>query len=368
MKQDDLKHYIGLTLIPGIGNIFARKILANFNSPEEIFKESRSNLMKIPRIGQVLAEYVSSKEIAKQAEEEVKFIADNNIHVKLYTDDSFPKRLKLCNDAPLLLYHKGDCDFQYPKIISIVGTRNATSYGKEICEKLISELAESDHNPIIVSGLAYGIDTFAHKFAIQYGLQTISVLGHGLNQIYPPMNSDLAADVEMHGALLTDFTSNSKFDRNNFIKRNRIIAGISDATLVIESGEKGGSLVTADLANSYNREVFAIPGNLNNKYSQGCNNLIKQHKAVLTTSYKDIEYYLNWDTKTTKTKKQKKLFVDISQQEEELLILLQENNKLNLDELMRVTKFPMNKLSSLLLELEFKGLVKTHPGKAYSLN
>jgi DNA processing protein len=260
------------------------------------------------------------------------------------------------------LFTRGNIDLQNKKIISVVGTRKITSYGIQFCEKLISDLAVL--NPIIVSGFAYGADITAQKAAIDLNLQTIGCLAHGLDQIYPKVHSKYVPDVEKNGGFVTDFTSGGVFDRNNFLKRNRIIAGMSEATIVIESAEKGGSLVTADIANSYNREVFAVPGRSTDRLSLGCNNLIKKHQAKLITSAADLIYHLGWDL-DTQPAKQTQLFVDFTEDEQKLVDKLVELGKCELDELSLQTKMLTYQLAGLLLNLELKGVVRPLPGKQF---
>ncbi len=254
------------------------------------------------------------------------------------------------------------------KILSIVGTRKATTEGIVFCQKLIKDLKEREHNPIIVSGLAYGVDASAHQAALDNGLLTIAVLGHGLDIIYPASHKKLAKEIVKQGMLITDFPSKSIRDKNNFIKRNRIIAGLSDATIVIESGEKGGSLITADIANSYNRDVFAVPGRISDMYSKGCNNLIKSNKAAMLTSIEDLEYLLGWEPGKKKNDAvQKDLFLNFSNDEKLIAEILKENEEITIDLICLKSNMPTSKVSPILLNLEFMGLVKTLPGKTYKL-
>ena len=298
MYSEQLKYYIALTFIPGVGDIIAKNLIAYIGSAEGIFKEKKQNLLKIPKIGETLAECITSAETIKRAETELLFIEKNNIKAFAFTEDNYPTRLKLCDDSPVVLYIKGNCNINAPKSIAIVGTRNATAYGKDICKQLIEDL--KPHNCLIVSGLAYGIDICAHKLALENNLETLGILGHALDTIYPADHKAYAKMIAEHGALITEHPSKTPIDKSNFVKRNRIIAGLSDATIVIESGEKGGALITTEYANAYNRDVFAIPGRTSDKYSIGCNNLIRTNKAALVTSVKDIEYLLNWQNSSSK--------------------------------------------------------------------
>lgn len=368
MINEDLKYKIALSLIPKVGHVIAKKLVSHVGSFEGVFKETKKKLLTIPGIGEVLAESITNSEALSKADEELKFIEKHNITTCFYLDKEYPERLKYCEDAPILIYSKGNADYNNRKVLSIVGTRKATHQGIAFCEKLIEDLAQRNHSPLIVSGLAYGIDAAAHKSALNNKLQTIAVLGHGLDIIYPASHKSLAKDIIKNGSLITDFPSKSIRDKNHFIKRNRIIAGLSDATIVIESGEKGGSLVTADIANSYNRDVFALPGRVTDQYSVGCNNLIKMNKAVLLTSVKDIEYLLGWDVTENKEQSvQRNLFVDITNEERVIVDILSKSDNVPIDVLCVKCNMPTSKVSPLLLSLEFKGLVRPLPGKLYQL-
>ena len=272
---ENLQYKVALSMIFGIGNMNAKKLIAYIGSVEGIFKEKKQNLEKVPGIGTKLSKEIINSDALNKAEEEIKFTEKNKIEVLFFNDKDYPERLKHCEDSPIIIYQKGKYDLNKEKILSIVGTRNATITGKENCNKLISSLSESGHKPLIISGLAYGVDICAHKAAIKNNLDTVAVLGHGFSTLYPAAHRKYAKEIIENGTLLTEFPHNSKLEPSNFVKRNRIIAGISDATIVIESAKKGGSLITAQLANSYSRDVFAYPGRLNDKYSEGCNFLIK---------------------------------------------------------------------------------------------
>ncbi len=367
MIDNTLKYKIALGLIPGIGPITAKSVIAYTGGVENVFKARKEELTKAIGVGEYTAtQIVKGKKFIKQAEDEVKFIIKNKITPLFYTDEDYPFLLKQCPDAPLMIFVKGNLKFNKRKVISIVGTRNATIQGKENCKKIVKSLSETNHNPIIVSGLAYGIDICAHKTALKFGLDTVSVFAHGFDKLYPANHKKTASEIKEKGALITEFISGSKFERQNFLKRNRIIAGLSQATIVIESAKKGGSLVTADIANSYNREVFAVPGRLEDKYSEGTNWLIKTHKAFLLQSEKDIEYILNWEESHTKHI-QKTLFIELSNDEKEMAQILSDNKNIVIDDICKITGMTMSKVSSMLLEMEFKGLVRSLPGKIYEL-
>ncbi|MCD4791942.1 MAG: DNA-processing protein DprA [Bacteroidales bacterium] len=368
MDDNSLIYKIALGLIPGLGPVTAKSIISYTGGPENVFKATKQQLMKAPGIGEYLAKTViNNKHVTKDAEKELRFLKKHDIKPLFYLDKDYPFLLKQCPDAPLMIFVKGDIDFKDRKFISIVGTRNATAHGKENCERLIKEFAESGHNPIIISGLAYGIDVCAHRAALKNGLETIAVLAHGFDRIYPQNHKKTASEIKEKGALITEFISGSKFERQNFLRRNRIIAGLSDATIIVESAKKGGSLVTADIANSYNREVFAVPGRLDDCYSEGCNSLIKTHQAFLLQTAKDVEYILNWES-INNTYKQKILFVELSEDEKIIAEIINANQKPVIDFICKETKFNMSKVSSLLLEMEFKGTVRSLPGKIYELS
>jgi DNA processing protein len=362
-----LKYKIALSIIPRVGDINARKLVSYFGSVEGIFKESYSNLLRIPGIGSGLAKYISEKSYLDIAEKEAEYVIKNNIATYFYLDNNYPFRLRQCDDSPVLFYFKGICDLNSPKIISIVGTRNATLHGKELCDKIIAGLASGHPDLVVVSGLAYGIDITAHKAALANNLQTIGVLGHGFKTIYPSIHRSVAKEITGKGGLLTDFVSDALPERNNFLKRNRIIAGISDATLVIESGIKGGALVTADMACSYNRDVFAVPGRPDDQWSAGCNSLIKNNKAALAESSGDIEYFLNWKPEKSAPAIQRSLFSELDEGEQKIFELISKEGEATIDQICRTLDIPIYRLSAQLLQMEFKGVLKCYPGNIYRI-
>ena len=364
MNDTELLHLLALLKVDGVGDIVAKKLLNHFSTAENIFKAKANQLESIDGIGRVLIKNLKDKTVFNLAEAELKFIKENNINCLFYQDEKYPDRLKHCIDGPILLFTSGTIDFKNRKVISIVGTREITSYGTEFCKKFIEDLAPL--NPIIVSGFAYGVDIVAHKVAMDLGLQTIGVVAHGLNQVYPKVHKKYVAKMEQNGGFMTEFWSNSNPEKENFVKRNRIVAGISEATIVIESAEKGGSLITANLANDYNRDVFAVPGRTSDKFSQGCNNLIKTQKAHLLTSAADLIYILNWELKQDETKViQKQLFVSLENDEQKIYDYLQKNGKQLLDVIALDCDFPVFRISSILLNMELKGVVRPLPGKLF---
>lgn len=367
MYSEDLKYQIGISLIPGIGNVLAKKLIAYAGSIEAVFREKKRNLLRIPGIGDYLAERISRQEVLIVAEKEVAFLERYKVRTYFYLDTDYPYRLRQCEDAPVVMFLKGEADLDAAKILSIVGTRHATPYGKEHCEQIVGELAARHPSLVIVSGLAYGIDISAHKAALKHGLPTLAVLGHGLRHLYPPEHRNVARQIAAQGALVTDFLSDMKPERNNFIKRNRLIAGLSDGTLVVESGVEGGALITADIANSYNREVMALPGRAGDEYSEGCNALIRQNKAALIEKAADIEYLLGWDADAANQGKQGTLFPVLTSEEELLYDIIRSHQEIGIDDLCEKSGFSMQKTSALLLNLEFGDHIRCLPGKVYKL-
>ena len=362
-----LLYQIAISLIPGIGNAIAKNLIAYTGDVEEVFHQTEKMLQKIPGIGTILASQIASQDVIERAKEEVHFIEKHNIEPLFFLNDKYPARLKECNDAPILIYTKGNISFERSKVISIVGTRNATDYGRYITNNLIQELSYKHKDALIVSGLAYGIDIEAHKAALKYGLETIGVLGHGLDRIYPSVHRKYAKQMLERGGLVTEFISDSQPDRKNFVKRNRIVAGIADATIVVESASKGGSLITADIAYSYNRDVFAFPGRVNEEQSMGCNMLIKNNRAALLEDANDLERYMNWEPKQNNTPIQKSLFVDLSTDESTLIEILKTEKSCGMNLLALQSAMPISKVASNLLSLEFKGMVKSIPGNMFQL-
>lgn len=365
MYPSDLQFILALQHVPNLGDATAKKLLRHTGSAEAVFKERSGNLTKINGVGTFKVKDLQDPEHLKAAEKELEFINRNGVQCLYFKDDDYPEKLKHCLDGPILLFQRGNIEFKKKRIISIVGTRKATTHGITFCEQLIEELSPLD--PVIVSGFAYGIDICAQRSAIQNNLQTIGCLAHGLNQIYPKVHQKYMGGVEENGGFLTDFWSTDVFDRNNFLKRNRIIAGLSEATIVIESAEKGGSLVTADIANSYNREVFAVPGRPSDQQSQGCNMLIKSQQAHVLTSAADLIYILNWQLDQKLKPVQKQLFVELEEDEKILYNYLKENGKEQLDLIALNCGIPTFKAATLLLNLELKGVIKPLPGKLFEL-
>lgn len=363
MEHPDLLYVLALQNVPNLGDSSAKKLIRKLGSARAVFNARKESLLKIDGVGSIKIKGLNSKERLLAAEAELNFIEKNNINCSYYQDENYPEKLKHCLDGPILLFSRGNIALKNRKIISIVGTRRVTTQGITFCEKFIEELAPLD--PVIISGFAYGVDITAQKAAVKNGLQTIGCLAHGLNQIYPKVHERYVSQIEEHGGFYTDFWSTQDFDRNNFLKRNRIIAGLSEATVVIESAEKGGSLVTADIANSYDREVFAVPGRPTDSQSKGCNNLIKTQKAHLLTSAADLIYILNWDINPSAISVQKQLFIELEPQEQLVYDYLLEGGKQQLDIIALQCKIPTYKAAGVLLEMELKGSIRPLPGKLF---
>ncbi len=367
--SNELLYQLALTEVPNIGRVHAKILAQQFGSAEKVFKAKQQLLEKIEGIGEVRAKAIKAFNNFSKAEEEIKFIEKYKIKPLFLTNKDYPKRLLNCYDSPTLLFYKGEADLNASKIIAIIGTRNHTEYGKQQTEKLVKEL--SSQNILVVSGMAFGIDAIAHKVAYKNNLPTVGVLGHGLDQIYPPEHSNLAKDMLKHGGgLLTEFRSNTKPDKHNFPTRNRIVAGMSDATVVIETGEKGGSMITAELANGYNKDVFALPGRVTDNKSEGCNFLIRNNKAMLLTDAEELIEVMGWEEKSQKSgvRIQKELFIELSKDERAIVDILKEKESVHIDELNIKSGLSSSTAAAAILNLELQGIVGSLPGKIYKLN
>jgi len=363
MSQQNLFYLLALLRIEGVGDIMAKKFLTHFGTAENVLKAKSQQLAAIDGVGAVLLKNFKDKSIFDKAQFELDYVQRNNIEIISFQDEKYPERLKHCIDGPVLIFSAGNIDLRDRKIISIVGTRQITSYGTEFCRKLIEDLVPL--NPIIVSGFAYGVDIVAHQLAMENNLQTIGVLAHGLNQIYPKTHKKYMSKMEENGGFMTEFWSSSNPDKENFVRRNRIVAGMSEATIVIESADRGGSLITANMANDYNRDVFAVPGRTTDKYSQGCNNLIKTQKANVLTSAADLIYNLNWDIVKETKAVQKQLFVTLDDDEQKVYDYLLKTGKELMDIIALNCDFPIYRISGLLLNMELKGVIRPLPGKMF---
>lgn len=366
LNLKELPYQIGLTLLPNIGDVLAKNLLSYCGSAGEVFKTKEKLLQKIPGIGQSNARHiVGNRDVLKRAEEEVEFILKYKIKPLFFSDNDYPQRLKYCNDSPVLVYYKGTADLNAEKIIAVVGTRLPDEYGKDLCRQLIQDLKGS--GALVLSGLAYGIDVHAHKYALDNGLNTVGVVAHGLDRVYPGTHTSLAKKMIKHGGLLTDFRSGTNPDAVNFPKRNRIVAGLCDALVVVQSKREGGSLITATIANSYNKDVFAFPGRANDELSEGCNGLIKRNKAALIENAADLLDAMNWVSEPQKKpkKKQMPLLISLTEEEQKIAGVFANKKQLHLDEICYASDMSVSAVSTLLLQLEFNNLVKSKPGKVY---
>jgi DNA processing protein len=368
MDQERLA-FLALHNTPGIGDYLLKQLISYGGSAEQIFKTPIGKLLKIPGVGKVTAEAIRSGKLFDKAEKEIHKAEKTNTEILFYIDKKYPKRLRTIDDAPSILYFQGNANLNPPKTVGIVGTRQATGYGKEMVEQIIKDL--EPHHPLVISGLAYGIDIQAHKQALKYNLPTIGIMGSGIDVMYPVAHQETAKKMLPQGGLLTENSFGTKPDAHNFPARNRIIAGFCDALIVVEAAEKGGALITAEIANTYNKDVFAVPGSIGETYSEGCNKLIKTNKANLYTSVKDLEYIMNWSLDNRESKKIKSSYLDLTQfepDEQTVIQMLQEKKvAMMIDELTTKTSLSPSMLASILLGLEFKNVVKSLPGKQFAL-
>ncbi len=363
---NDLLYQIALTLVPNIGNVHAKALIGIYGDAQSVFKAKKKELEKIEGIGTVRAGSIKAFDNFSGIEDEITFIEKYKIAPLFISSKHYPQRLLNCYDSPVLLFYRGTADLNAPKIISIVGTRNNTEYGRTVCEKLVEDLREE--NILIISGLAFGIDTIAHKTALKNNLPTVGVLAHGLDRIYPAQNKSLAKQMVEYGGLLTEFSSNTNPDKQNFPKRNRIVAGMSDAIIAVETGVKGGSLITAELGNNYNKDVFAIPGRIGDSKSEGCNYLIKNNKAALINSAGDLLEMMNWKpVKKAAPKKQRELFIELSPDEKIIAGILQQQESAHIDELYLKSSLSSSAVAAALLMLEMQGIITSLPGKTYKI-
>jgi DNA processing protein len=363
--MSDLLYQIGLTQIPHVGPVLARQLVAYCGSPQAVFEARKKELLSIPGIGEHTASFVLDKDALRIAERECRFVEQHQIQTFFFLSDDYPSRLVNLPDAPILLYYRGEGDLNHPRMVSIVGTRRPSPQGIKACEELVNELRP--YGVQVVSGLAYGIDICAHRQCLQTGVPTIGVLGHGLNRIYPAQHRSAAERMCEQGGLLTEFISHTAPEREHFPMRNRIVAGLCDALVVVETARKGGSMITAYLANDYHKDVFAFPGRTRDPHAQGCNLLIKSHRAALIEQAADIAYVMRWEEAERSQPKQTQLFVEMTEEEKLIVNLLQEHEGATIDHLTFATQIKGSTLAGLLLNLEFKGMIKTLPGKRYTL-
>jgi DNA processing protein len=366
MDQNRLS-LLALHFIPGIGNYIIKQLVSYCGSAEKVFKTPKGKLQKIPGIGDVTAEAIVKGKPFFLAEREWKKAEKEKAQLIFFTDRNYPARLKQILDAPSLLYAKGNIDFENPKAVAIVGTRKSTDYGRDCVEQLVYGLQK--HAALVISGLAYGIDIQAHKQALKNNLPTLGIMGSGIDVMYPPSHMETAKKMLIQGGIVSENPFGTKPDAHNFPARNRIIAGLCDVLVVVEAAHKGGALITAEIANTYNKDVLAFPGNVGRSYSEGCNTLIKANKAHLITSVHDLEYVMNWSTEVKHPSKKESLILDAYEPEEQavLKVLIENNNQMMIDELSWRSGLAISKLASLLLSLEFKGVLSPLPGKVYKI-
>lgn len=359
-------HNLAISMIPGVGDVLAKALISHFGSAEAVFSACVHKLTLIPGIGSDRATQILRTDALLRAEQMLKTIKEQGIRLLFFQDVDYPSRLRNCIDAPVVLFYKGTADLNCTRIVSVVGTRNATEYGKNLCKQLIEALSAS--GALVISGLAYGIDVTVHKECLQASVPTIGVLGHGLDMIYPRLHQAVAHKMLLNGGLITEFPFGSPPDRENFPKRNRIIAGMADAVVVVEATRKGGALITAEIANSYNRDVYAFPGRTTDLFSEGCNFLVKTNRAGLLQHAKDLLYYLGWDApeKTSRLSAQIEMPIGLDDAEQ-LIVKAVQATPLSIDNIGILTEIPQSKLAVILFNLEMKGILVSTPGNIYRL-
>lgn len=368
--EEEQIYSIALTMVPGIGHIGAKHLIDGMGNAVDVFRLRKEIQERIPEVSQRVIEALDCPQAVLRAEQEYEFIRKNRISCLSFHDEAYPSRLRECEDAPVVLFFKGNADLNSLHILNMVGTRNATDYGTQICASFLRDLKALCPDVLVVSGLAYGIDIHAHREALANELPTVGVLAHGLDRIYPHVHRKTAVDMLEKGGLLTEFLSGTNPDRHNFISRNRIVAGMCDATIVIESAEKGGSLITAELAEGYHRDCFAFPGRMSDEYSKGCNRLIRDNKASLLLSAEDFVQAMGWNIPMTLSEKvsvQRSLFIELSEEEQKIVAILEKLGNLQINSLVVEADIPVNKMTALLFELEMKGVIRVLAGGMYQL-
>lgn len=361
----NLVYQIAITKIPMVGPVNAKNLISYCGGVKAVFDAKKKDLKNVPGIGEKTIDCILNQKVLKEAEREAAFIEKYDVEALFYLDKNYPSRLKHYADCPILLYKKGNANLDPLRTVGIIGTRKATAKGLAFCDKLVADLQAYDVS--VISGLAYGVDVAAHKKSVELGIETIGVLGHGLEMIYPPQHRSVAQKMMEKGGLLTEYTSKVAPEPQHFPMRNRIVAALCDVLVVVETARKGGSMITAEFAFNYNKDVFAVPGRLNDKYAAGCNHLIKTHKASLIESAEDIAYVMRWEKNNQSKAIQKQLFVELTQKEEAIVTILKNEEDINIDKLGYESKLNPSEMASLLLSLEFKGLIKPLPGKRYAL-
>lgn len=364
--MDDSTYYtIALSMVDNIGPVAAKNLISYCGSAKAVFEANKKELLAIPSISMGRLEFLNDADPFRQVDAQIKYIEKHEIAVHTFLDSGYPQRLRNFEQSPIVLYHKGKGDLNHPRTIAIIGTRNLTNRGEVSCSQIVEDLKAYDVQ--IISGLAYGADACAHKAAVKHGISTLGILGHGHDVLYPAAHRNLAESMYAKGGTVTEFPIKSRIDFQHFPIRNRIIAMMSDAVVVIESAEKGGSMITAEFANDYNKDVFALPGRIGDKYSSGCNLLIKSHRAQLMESAKDIGYIMRWSDQEGRKPIQKALFVELDDQEQKVVDILEEQEDASIDLIHAQLEINNSELASLLINLEFKGVIKSLPGKRYML-
>lgn len=357
-------YQIALTQLYGFGPIKTKQLLQSLENEEAVFQLSYEELSKISGFSIHSLKRMNRENALQKAERIIADLQRNEINHVFYTSPQYPRRLKQCEDAPLVIYYKGNMDMNNTRFVAVVGTRNASDYGKRICSELIQHFAGT--NIVVVSGMAYGIDIIIHQLCLQYGIETIGIMAHGLEIIYPQLHRSTAGKMLINGGLISEYPPYTKPDRENFPMRNRIVAGMCDATIVVESKIKGGSLITADLANDYSRDVFAYPGNVFDENSEGCNMLIAANKAHLVRNGSDFLKKMGWDS-TIKNPVQRSIFPSLTTEEQRIVQLLEKSGQMNIDSMAMQLEYPSSRLNVLLFQLEMNGLVASVPGNKCQL-
>lgn len=369
-SEEEQIYSIALTMVPGIGHIGAKRLIDGMGNAVDVFRLRKEIPERIPEVSRRVAEALDCPQALLRAEQEYEFIRKNRISCLPFCDEAYPSRLRECEDAPVVLFFKGNTDLNALRVVNLVGTRHATEYGTRMCATFLRDLKALCPDVLVVSGLAYGIDIHAHREALANELPTVGVLAHGLDRIYPYVHRKTAIDMLARGGLLTEFLSGTNPDRHNFVSRNRIVAGMCDATIVVESAEKGGSLITAELAEDYHRDCFAFPGRAGDEYSQGCNRLIRDNRASLLLSAEDFVQAMGWQAAAAPSEKtaiQRSLFLELSEEERKVVSVLEKRGNLQINSLVVETDIPIHKINAILFELEMKGAVRVMAGGMYQL-
>lgn len=369
-NEEEQIYSIALTMVPGIGHIGAKRLIEGMKSATDVFRYRKELSERIPGVNERISAALDCPSLIARAEQELGFLQKNRIQCLTYYDEAYPSRLRECEDAPVVLFFKGNADLNALHILNMVGTRHATDYGTQLCATFLRDLKALCPDVLVVSGLAYGIDINAHRSALDNGLATVGVLAHGLDRIYPSLHRKTAVEMLDRGGLLTEFLVGTTPDKHNFVSRNRIVAGMCDATIVIESAAKGGSLITAELAESYHRDCFAFPGRVTDEYSKGCNQLIRDNKASLLLSAEDFVQTMGWSAASCVEKTanvQRDLFPDLSGEEQRIVDILAQRGNLQINTLVVETDIPVHKMNAILFELEMKGVVRVLAGGMYQL-